>query len=87
MPIHPCSNHPTCLPTAQSDFLEAVKAELIGAAFAAFAEKSNDLYDFAQTRDLGDTRLPATAKLRDALYGAPFRQFLHAGMHGQKLPL
>jgi hypothetical protein len=58
-----------------SDFLALVKDELLQ---ETFVEKANDLYDFTQSHDLRASTAPASTLLREALYGARFREFLTA---------
>jgi hypothetical protein len=58
-----------------SDFLALVKEEL---SQETFLEKANDLYDFTQSHDLRASTAPASTLLREALYGARFREFLTA---------
>ncbi|KAL6069585.1 Prolyl 3-hydroxylase ogfod1 [Balamuthia mandrillaris] len=57
----------------KESFIDSLRDELLT---LSFQRKSNDLYDFYQSKDLKGCSLPAVSKLRATLYSQSFRQWL-----------
>ncbi|KAL1955909.1 hypothetical protein VTO42DRAFT_7982 [Malbranchea cinnamomea] len=75
--------HGVISPLINPDLLRAVRNEI--QEHLSFTEKETDIYKIFQSGDLANldglddaslARLPSLLKLRDALYSAPFREFL-----------
>ena len=64
----------------QQGFLEEVFAKQLAEELKGldYALRKNDLYEFAQSKDLNDCKLPLITKFREVLYSAEFRQSLGA---------